>query len=1571
MASSSWGVPSHGQPVALGGQVGILTPGALQFYTTNGDRTKTIKFTDRVILPFTSDHTKKELFCAITEGASTIDLCVYAAETLQLTTTIANVAQFTVLAGAVSSCGAYVSILAGLPEWKVKVFALATGACIVEYAVEPVDAVLHMSHCPQSWRQIGVVTASKATIINVQSFGESLEADMVIVESVTRVEQLEHFKETSANTSKVVKELWSEHIDQVRLNCETTVDPELVFTDATWRGKDLYVSRALGDIWSLPNKTLVYGTGVEAKNLISLQSEIIASEPGQVKSLVSFNKGEDVLFCGCNGVFILSTESIKKKKRSTMTICRVEPTFGNDKTPTRLIKLSNTDFVVQMRGIYRCETDNICFELNQPEKSLLKYSYNSSTVSAACPSNDGCIIVARDNGQVQVYSSEIDVEFNCKLDDVIVELQQGPISGLYFGGMKNGSLCVLSIDDSGIKVLAKLRLFDSPLDFLAIDPYGRGLVAGSTNNDRVLILGWSSDSREDLTPHVYGFVGVDGTIKSLSISADSPTSPMSVLVALAASPVACIDAAITFELSADSLKSGDVKLVNNLRELDPKQISLGVAKLPNVNSIFMTDAISKRATCFASSSAQKQIRQIELELGNTTGAVAGFSRSLAKVNSHHVTFAKPFHGLWIASACRSGQVLMTRNLNEKINMPSTVGQFNMKFDRLGSALVVYNKGAVYSVNLAIKPELQQRVVECAKKRETFIRPLWKGSSGEYAPIEKVLETTWFERQTEVAMTEQNNKYSSVKASIEDDLDKLRHVVTDMLAVNCDAIDLEKLDEHEFNLDEAAMAEYRTRENSLVSSIQAEYGEKKSQAAEIAARITRHYWDEMETGPRTVKSFGGHMAIENFEIGERHADKAVELDDATEERRVLIEEEELVAKKERKQNQADHDDQVEEVMISRTGTLSEHILPEDPLLKSQFRLNSISDRKLHLIFIEERIQKLKKHFNEQFNQSYRQKEAELNRIYEHNLRIEQIQAELELPIGTQTPEMDVWERPEVAFVVKDEEVKVERVLTDGQQAQLDEERRLEELRRAAGGDNWRDRGLKDMMDGVIEVKKEDVLKQDILMPDFMSDPELHEADWSDEHKKLKAEYEKRVKQLSEDRAKHKKGLESEIKKLQQMVKDSIANFDVGLNDLYQKKLTINAAIHQEELIVRRLSKSIEWSKQTSLARGAVEAAIEEYRKIKQEKSKLIGAWRMAAEHKRQHVESQVQEEKLMERQFKTDLEKAFELSAINIDVFVKYYKRRPKTGETLEQIDADFEAPIGVDDAVAVWVQQQRALKLAQEAELKRQNALLAKASAFVESRRAEDEQYEKSINQLIGESETVARAVADCGENLSIQLLLKQGQVEIEIEESSFTEALFVHREVVEDLNSQIKQYGQNKIDAMLESKDFRKGIHMLEWERRRLEMEIEDLTQKAQDIQMLKLTRELQTVLSSNNTNSNAGELSRIDKTLQSQNGTFRKRADRSQLETTKLNTQMDELNRENTRLDDLLANLHVSVSERRNIRDTHIQPDTTKIMRDIARRRKLVEISRSQQNEIALLRNELERLRKKTFPALVKLNR
>ena len=66
----------------------------------------------------------------------------------------------------------------------------------------------------------------------------------------------------------------------------------------------------------------------------------------------------------------------------------------------------------------------------------------------------------------------------------------------------------------------------------------------------------------------------------------------------------------------------------------------------------------------------------------------------------------------------------------------------------------------------------------------------------------------------------------------------------------------------------------------------------------------------------------------------------------------------------------------------------------------------------------------------------------------------------------------------------------------------------------------------------------------------------------------------------------------------------------------------------------------------------------------------------------------------------DLERTFELSAINMDTYVKYYKRRPKAGETLDQIDAEFEAPVGIDEEVTEWVKVQRAEKMKQEAIVK-------------------------------------------------------------------------------------------------------------------------------------------------------------------------------------------------------------------------------------------------------------------------------
>ncbi len=68
--------------------------------------------------------------------------------------------------------------------------------------------------------------------------------------------------------------------------------------------------------------------------------------------------------------------------------------------------------------------------------------------------------------------------------------------------------------------------------------------------------------------------------------------------------------------------------------------------------------------------------------------------------------------------------------------------------------------------------------------------------------------------------------------------------------------------------------------------------------------------------------------------------------------------------------------------------------------------------------------------------------------------------------------------------------------------------------------------------------------------------------------------------------------------------------------------------------------------------------------------------------------------------------------------------------------------------------------------------------------------------------------------NLQIQLLMKQGQVEIDSNSNvhNFENFLLVHRGVVESLNKIIQDQGNQKITIMNDSKDYRKGIRQLEW---------------------------------------------------------------------------------------------------------------------------------------------------------------
>ncbi|XP_034148723.1 cilia- and flagella-associated protein 43-like [Esox lucius] len=80
------------------------------------------------------------------------------------------------------------------------------------------------------------------------------------------------------------------------------------------------------------------------------------------------------------------------------------------------------------------------------------------------------------------------------------------------------------------------------------------------------------------------------------------------------------------------------------------------------------------------------------------------------------------------------------------------------------------------------------------------------------------------------------------------------------------------------------------------------------------------------------------------------------------------------------------------------------------------------------------------------------------------------------------------------------------------------------------------------------------------------------------------------------------------------------------------------------------------------------------------------------------------------------------------------------------------------------------------------------------------------------------------------------------------------------------------------------------------------------------------------------------------------------------------------NAALDEQLANMQVTVAERRHIYEAiameeNQESDAEERYQEIIQRKKLVDLIRAQAEEVAVLRAKLERMRMKTFPVLDQL--
>ncbi|XP_064602614.1 cilia- and flagella-associated protein 43-like isoform X2 [Liolophura sinensis] len=879
------------------------------------------------------------------------------------------------------------------------------------------------------------------------------------------------------------------------------------------------------------------------------------------------------------------------------------------------------------------------------------------------------------------------------------------------------------------------------------------------------------------------------------------------------------------------------------------------------------------------------------------------------------------------------------------------------------------------------------------------------------------DATWLECREIEAHKEEDKQYSDVKNGLRVQIRDMRRTIQKMMRANETLPDLEKLGHHEFDLDIDEQVRLQNEGEALLQKIKEEIEFDNLAKMYLKEKIKTECWDSLEVKGRSILAFNSNLEVSNFPMKTRSRSSLQMLEMVTKRRKVEVLDQ--AARKEmaeagRKPNSPLEDEGVEmeeteddsKELPSIAGSLGAQYGGGNPLLFSQFELHTREQKLCQIILLEDTIFKIKKAFNSEFEDGFVKKEQEIIKIKDKNKRIHKILEDLDLKEEVVEPELSSLEKPELLLTVDDSEVKVEKFLTPEQkkekekQEKAEEERRLKEM-----GDNARERALGMMMGGVLEIKKEDELKKDIPVPAFMSNKK--QEDWSEEETKMAKDYERKVKELEEEREKYRKQLETELRKLQAVIQESMASFDEGLNQLFMKKVRTQMVVYQEELKMLRLRYSMLLEEELEYRENELNRVLDEKRAAKQISSQTLQETKQQVEHfTGEYVRLQL-EDKVMEKTFKKDFS---DCTALQAEQLFKLFKKRPRgqkmKGDTpvfdpnspnpfaehsstsrqakaimeafLDEADKEHNMPEGLEDYIWERMCRYRREKVASELLVKSKESTLAEMNVYLQKRQEEDDVLKGDIEDIMQHISRLKEDQLRFTCNLEVQMMLKQGQVEIDPGSfiPDFSESVLVHRTVVEDLNSTIKQLGESKMASMVESKDFRKGILQLEWEHKRMLMLIEDLVSKMKDIQFMKVTREIQLYLNEQDYDGKkAQEISILEQTLQLLQKHHNRKIKLKKRTMRDLSGTIKQKQEENEKLAEQLEELNVSVNERTHIdrvnAEQRLDTGAEKRYQEIVQRRKLVDLAKAQAQEVAVLRAEVERLRMRTFPALVQVER
>ncbi|XP_014105575.1 PREDICTED: cilia- and flagella-associated protein 43 [Pseudopodoces humilis] len=1236
------------------------------------------------------------------------------------------------------------------------------------------------------------------------------------------------------------------------------------------------------------------------------------------------------------------------------------------------------------------------------------------------PGNNYCVSVTI-TGEVQVWSLE-DGTFLSKLNLGIEATSMAccPSSNSVAVGTQIGHICFLDVTKAEApRVVHRTFLSKLPVLSLHYDQSGQFLIARATEG-HIFIL----DAHPSKLFQVLGYIVVADEVLHLSVLSDLKNDLVEVVVLLNVAEVQQARLEI-FHLSSAIITDND-KYVNeqgmfNASDLKKEQYDLDC---PLSSAVRLKDNI-----VYGYCTSAPFIYKYHLSEENKLEDPSVFS-SEKKIPSKQfgsgLLCLSP-SSQWLAAAAKDGVLFIyntsTLDILAQKHCQSYQGGGirSMVFSLDGKFILVNGENDCALVCLKWNREIKEtEVEEAALYWQSLLNILKTSTSNENSVLKSMAEwkfdpestskllpvteedgnitntddTTWIGQKIQKVMREDTRRFANQKEELQMGMKKLRETIQKMMHENEQVPDIEKLEYWEFNLDLEEQERVQAEAEEDVARARREIEMENLFHCYLQDLIKYECWDVMCVKARAVKCFHVDCQVSNYPLKECSKEeletlkKVLQLkktgtaDLKAQETNLEVDSETALSEEEGEKAAEVDDDGAPHCL---SGSLSSQYGGDTSVLYHQCDLHTKEQKLNQIILLKDIIYKVKTAFNEEFDVVVQKKEQEIARVKERNLKIQEILEQLELQEEVWEPVLTDDEMPERALTVQDSEIKAEKYMTQEEKEQAELLARLEMERRLAATDDERLRALDDMMGGVLEIRREDILKMDIPPPSFISRPEDL---WTEEEKKVFEEYEKNVKELNEEKEDYRQFLRNEWNKLEASIKETTQNFDEIVRKLFEKKVKSEMVVYQEELKIANLIYTLLLDEELDTREAGLHKFLMKKKKEKVKGARKVLTTKYGVEAYKGPYKDALHEEKILEHGF---MKQFPDVPSNLLEELFQLYEHRPETPRTetllntanpyvmgspedyqgalsllmkaMDELDSPEHRPSGLDQSVWERFCLARRNKRKSEELVKWKSLALSEMQACLQRRVDENEKMKSELENTFQELTWLKEEKMKLQQNLTVQFLLKQGQVELESTRiPDYSDAVLIDRSVVEELNCSIAAQGEKKITAMVEFKDFSKGIIQLEWEHKKMKMQIQDLKEKARDIVILPISKDCQLFLTAHNYDTHITQhLAGMEESLGVMDKLHKKNVKSHQKKVRELKKYIRLKEQANYKLSLQLKEMLVSVSERMHIfkaADTRdiSEKKTRQRYQEILKQKYLRNLIREQEKQLEILQSEVE---------------